>query len=79
MGTWDEWATSTKDPRSSNWRELRTLVEVLRCESTETSRFRLQCLLYFTDNMVTYHIVALVKPEKKSIPKRPRYVSLGES
>jgi hypothetical protein len=56
MGTWDGRATSTKDPRSSNWKELRTLVEVLRRESTEISRFRLRRLLYFTDNMVTYHI-----------------------
>jgi hypothetical protein len=52
MGTWS-------GPRedTSNWRELRTLVEVLRREPVHSSRYQGKRLFYFTDNMVTYDVV----------------------
>jgi hypothetical protein len=52
MGTWTVHAT----PESSNWKELRTLVEVMRQEPIATSRFRGHKVFYFTDNMVTYDV-----------------------
>jgi hypothetical protein len=53
MGTWTPSATA----ETSNWKELRTLVEVLRQEPLVTSRFRGHKVFYFTDNMVTYDVV----------------------
>jgi hypothetical protein len=53
MGTWTLPATK----QTSNWKELRTLVEVLRQEPVTNSRFRGHKVFYFTDNMVTYDVV----------------------
>jgi hypothetical protein len=53
MGTWTIRATG----ETSNWKELRTLVEVLLQEPVATSRFRHHKVFYFTDNMVTYDVV----------------------
>jgi hypothetical protein len=53
MGTW----TPLVSGHSSNWRELRTVVEILRMEPLTTSRFRSRRLFYFTDNSTTYDVV----------------------
>jgi hypothetical protein len=53
MGTW----TVRAKGQTSNWKELRTLVEVLAQEPVATSRFRLHKVFYFTDNMVSADVV----------------------
>jgi hypothetical protein len=53
MGTW----TIRSQGETSNWKEMRTLVEILRQEPIANSRFRNHKVFYFTDNMVTYDIV----------------------
>jgi hypothetical protein len=59
LGPSEDWMGSWEGPpgESSNWRELRTLIEVLRKENIDTSRYRGKRVLYFTDNMVSYDIV----------------------
>ena len=52
MGTWSPQVASF----SSNWKELRTLLQVLKREQTH-NRVRHGILFYFTDNLVTYYIV----------------------
>ena len=52
MGTWSPHVGSF----SSNWKELRTLLEMLRREDGK-ARLRHGILFYFTDNLVTYYIV----------------------
>lgn len=52
MGTWSPHVGSF----SSNWKELRTLLEMLRREQGK-KRLRHGILFYFTDNLVTYYIV----------------------
>jgi hypothetical protein len=57
MGTWLHHVHTF----SSNWRELKTLLLTLEQEvealiTTGTSRFADMTLLYFTDNMTTYHV-----------------------
>ena len=52
MGTWSPHVGSF----SSNWKELRTLLEMLRREKGK-QRLRHGILFYFTDNLVTYYIV----------------------
>jgi hypothetical protein len=59
LGPSEDWMGSWDGPpgESSNWRELRTLLEVLKKEDIDTSRYRGKRVLYFTDNMVSYDIV----------------------
>jgi hypothetical protein len=52
MGVWSHAVHSS----TSNWKELRTLLETIRRERL-SSRFRGVMLLYFTDNMVTYELI----------------------
>jgi hypothetical protein len=52
MGTWPVQATL----ESSNWKELRTLVKVMRQEPVATSRFQNHKVFYFINNMVTYDV-----------------------
>ena len=52
MGTWSPHVASF----SSNWKELRTLLEMLKREQNQ-SRLRHGLMFYFTDNLVTYYIV----------------------
>jgi hypothetical protein len=66
MGTWTFQSTG----ETSNWKELRTLVEVLLQEPVATSRFRNHKVFYFTDNMVTYDIV------QKGTSRSPRLRAL---
>lgn len=53
MGTWNTFGPTS----TSNWKELRTLLQVLEQEPLETSRFRGRRLYYCTDNSVTYFAV----------------------
>jgi hypothetical protein len=59
VGAFESWMGTWSGPRedTSNWRELRTLLEVLRREPIEGSRYHGKRLFYFTDNMVTYDVV----------------------
>jgi hypothetical protein len=66
MGTWTIHSTG----ETSNWKELRTLVEVMRQEPVATSRFRHHKVFYFTDNMVTYDVV------RKGTSRSPRLQGL---
>ena len=51
------WNTLTSRQASSNWKELRTLVEFFRRETrAPKNRFYRRRVLYFTDNMVTYDV-----------------------
>ena len=52
MGTWAPHIGSF----SSNWKELRTLLEMLKREQGQ-DRLRHGIMFYFTDNLVTYYIV----------------------
>jgi hypothetical protein len=47
MGAWNG---------TSNWRELRTVVETLKRDETVFNKLRGKMVLYFTDNEVTYNI-----------------------
>jgi hypothetical protein len=53
MGTWNTFGPDS----TSNWKELRTLLQVLEQEPRSTSRFRGRRLYYCTDNSVTYDSV----------------------
>lgn len=53
MGTWNTFGPAS----TSNWKELRTLLQVLEQEPRATSRFRGRRLYYCTDNSVTYDSV----------------------
>lgn len=53
MGTWNTFSPDS----TSNWKELRTLLQVLEQEPLATSRFRGRRLYYCTDNSVTYDSV----------------------
>jgi hypothetical protein len=53
MGTW---TAHQATPESSNWKELRTLVEFMWQEPLATSRFCNHKVFHFTDNMVTYDV-----------------------
>jgi hypothetical protein len=53
MGTW----TPKAQDETSNWKELRTLVEAMSQEAVAGSRFRGHKVFYFTDNMVAYDVV----------------------
>jgi len=54
MGTW---TSNRAKHQSSNWRELRTLVEFLQREAKrEDQRFHSRQIFYFTDNTVTYDV-----------------------
>jgi hypothetical protein len=66
MGTW----TLRSTGETSNWKELRTLVEVLRQEPVASLRFRHHKVFYFTDNMVTYDVV------RKGTSRSPRLQAL---
>lgn len=66
MGTWN----SLSPTSTSNWKELRTLVQVLTQEPLATSRFRGRRLYYCTDNSVTYDAV------RKGSSKSPRLHAL---
>jgi hypothetical protein len=66
MGTW----TPHSSGQTSNWKELRTLVEVPHQEPGATSRFRNHKVFYFTDNTVTYDVV------RKGTSRAPRLRSL---
>jgi hypothetical protein len=66
MGTWSIHSRG----ETSNWKELRTLVEVLRQEPVIGSRFRHHKVFYFTDNMVTYDVV------RKGTSRSPRLQAL---
>jgi hypothetical protein len=59
LGPSEDWMGSWEGPpgESSNWRELRTLIEVLHKEDIATSWYRGKRVLYFTNNMVPYDIV----------------------
>ena len=54
MGTWCRVIHSF----SSNWHELQTLAHTLECEVGGMGQFYCSTLFYFTDNLVTYYIVA---------------------
>jgi hypothetical protein len=76
MGTWRTHVHSF----SSNWRELRTLVQTLEREVGGSGRFRNSTLFYFTDNLVTYYIVAggsSTNPELQKLLRRLKYLELS--
>jgi hypothetical protein len=52
MGAWD----GTVHSFTSNWRELRTVVETLKREEVVFNKLRGRMVFYFTDNEVTYNI-----------------------
>jgi hypothetical protein len=59
-GDWESWMgtlTIRATDHTTNWKELCTLVKVLRQEPAVNSQFREHTLFYFTDNMVTYNVV----------------------
>jgi hypothetical protein len=66
MGTW----TLQSTDETSNWKELRTLVEVLQQEPVKTSRFCGHMVFSFTNNMVAYDVV------QKGTSKLPRLRAL---
>jgi hypothetical protein len=52
MGAWN----GTVHSFTSNWRELRTIVETLKREEVVFNKLRGRMVFYFTDNEVTYNI-----------------------
>jgi hypothetical protein len=52
MGAWN----GTVHSFTSNWRELRTVVETLKREEVVFNKLRGRMVFYFTDNEVTYNI-----------------------
>jgi hypothetical protein len=52
MGAWNGSIHSV----TSNWRELRTVVETLKREEMIFNKLRGRMVFYFTDNEVTYNI-----------------------
>jgi hypothetical protein len=52
MGAWN----GTVHSFSSNWRELRTVVETLKIEEVVFNKVRGRMVFYFIDNEVTYNI-----------------------
>jgi hypothetical protein len=52
MGAWN----GTVHSFTSNWRELRTVVETLKREKVVFNKLRGRMFFYFTDNEVTYII-----------------------
>ena len=64
MGTWISERAKTQ---SSNWRELRTLVEFLNRElQKKVSYFRHRRVFYFTDNSVTYDVCRVGKSKSSN-------------
>jgi hypothetical protein len=75
MGTWRMCVHSF----SSNWKELRTLVYTLERESDRNGRLRGATLFYFTDNLVTYYIVASgssSSPELQKLIRRLKHLEI---
>lgn len=75
MGTWRPQVHSF----SSNWKELRTLVHTLERELGGTGRLSQSTLFYFTDNLVSYHIVSggsSGSPELQKLLRRLKYLEL---
>jgi hypothetical protein len=52
MGAWN----GTVQSFTSNWRELRTVVETLKREEVVINKLRGRMVFYFTYNKVTYNI-----------------------
>jgi hypothetical protein len=52
MGAWNRTVSSF----TSNWRELRTVVETLKREEVVFNKLRGRMIFYFTENEVTYNI-----------------------
>jgi hypothetical protein len=75
MGMWTVRATG----HTSNWKELCTLVKVLRQKPVVNSRFRGHKVFYFTDNMVTYDIVrkgTLTSPKLRALVQELKSLEL---
>jgi hypothetical protein len=52
MGAWNDYNHSF----TSNWRELRKVVEILKREEVIFNKLRGRMVFYFTENEVTYNI-----------------------
>ena len=74
MGTWSPHVASF----SSNWKELRTLLEMLRREQG-TMRLCNGIMFYFTDNLVTYYIVQGGSSSSTELHKLIRMIKQLES
>jgi hypothetical protein len=56
MEAWMGARNGTIHSFTSNWRELRTVVETLKREEVVFNKLRGRMVFYFTDNEVTYNI-----------------------
>ena len=73
MGVW----SAAVHHHSSNWKELRTLLEALRRERN-TIAFRGSLLIYFTDNLVSYELLSKASSGSSGLQELLREIKLLE-
>jgi hypothetical protein len=73
MGVW----SAAVHHHSSNWKELRTLLESLRRER-RTIAFRGSLLIYFTDNLVSYELLSKASSASPGLQELLREIKLLE-
>eukprot|EP00978_Attheya_sp_CCMP212_P036958 scaffold171148_cov41-Attheya_sp.AAC.1 len=73
MGVW----SAAVHHHSSNWKELRTLLESLRQERRNPA-FRGSLMIYFTDNLVSYELLSKASSASPGLQELLREIKLLE-